>query len=409
MFHNEKDVLIQFLGSEKNIDKIGFPVILRTQESFSSSKNDSLRRNTPFRSTSQHHKCDSRMVTRRGRFRVYFKKIPQKSLRYAKDLWNTLANMQWRWLLLTVAVVNVLAYITCALLFYFDSWISGDFDNEEEHLICMVGVENTLSFFMLGIETITTVGYGYVHPTENCKLYFIVLAVSTLLTILIDGVFISVVYAKLNKPKDRNIYGQIFSKKAVISMRNGHLCLIMRVNDRDGRHWINTKVNMYLIRDILTKEGELLRNYIIELKIQPVGMLFWPVDVVYKITEDSPLWTISANEMMTKRLEILVVVSGSSVKTGQSTKSQTSYLNNEIMWGYQFSPCLEYKNDSKIKYVVNKKLFNSTIPQEVPLCSAKVLADFQKQISKDARKSLELACVNRETNLQENLLVFHES
>lgn len=38
--------------------------------------------------------------------------------------------MQWRWLILIVAAVNVLAYTTCGILFYFDSWISGDFSDE---------------------------------------------------------------------------------------------------------------------------------------------------------------------------------------------------------------------------------------------------------------------------------------
>lgn len=80
----------------------------------------------------------------------------------------------------------------------------------------MSGIQNMRNFFMLGIETITTTGYGYIHPTEYCKLYFVVLTYSTLTSILIDGAFISVVYAKLNRPNERNIYGQIISKRAVV-------------------------------------------------------------------------------------------------------------------------------------------------------------------------------------------------
>lgn len=95
----------------------------------SASPNDFLRRNTPLNRIQ--YKRDARVVCKSGRLLVYFKKIPQKSVQYAKDLWNTLINMQWRWLLLTVAAVNGVAYISCALLFYFDSWLSGDFDNEE--------------------------------------------------------------------------------------------------------------------------------------------------------------------------------------------------------------------------------------------------------------------------------------
>ncbi|ENN72060.1 inward rectifier potassium channel 2 isoform X2 [Dendroctonus ponderosae] len=291
--HND---LLKFLDAEQN-DQVNFPVILK--RSTSASRNDFLRRNTPLNRSQ--YKRDARVVCKSGRLLVYFKKIPQKSAQYAKDLWNTLINMQWRWLLLTVAAVNVVAYISCALLFYFDSWFSGDFDNEEGKLSCMVGISNMRHFFMLGIETITTIGYGYVRPSENCELYFVVLAFSTITTIFIDGAFISVVYAKLNKPKERNVHGHMFTKKAIVSLRDGHLCLIVRVNDKEGRHGINTNVCMYLIKDRMMLEGELIPNYMVELAIKPFGMLFWPVDVIHEIGPESPLWDISAKELMTTR------------------------------------------------------------------------------------------------------------
>lgn len=97
---------------------------------FSNNKNYTLRRNTPL-TLSQSRKSGARLVSKRGRVRVYFKKIPQKSLQYAKDLWNTLVDMQWRWLSLTVSLINVLAYLSCGALFYLDAWISGDFERED--------------------------------------------------------------------------------------------------------------------------------------------------------------------------------------------------------------------------------------------------------------------------------------
>ncbi|XP_066151090.1 inward rectifier potassium channel irk-1-like isoform X1 [Euwallacea fornicatus] len=380
---SEKDILQKFLETEKR--KIDFPVVLRTHSSI---RRNNLRRNTPL-NNSQHRRCYSRIVSKRGRVQVYFKKIPQKSLQYAKNLWNTLVDMQWKWLSLTVTMVNVLAYLSCGVLFYLDAWISGDFEKGADSTECIVGIQNLWNFFMLGIETITTTGYGYIHPTESCDLYFIVLTYSTLIGILIDGAFISVVYAKMNRAKESGAPGNIFSKKAVIALRNGKLCLIMRVNDMFGKHGISTEVRMYLIKYPV----ELEQSSITELEIQPFGMLFWPVELIHEIGPSSPLWTVSARALMTEQLEIVVVVSGSSIKTGQSTRSQTSYINTEIMWGYNFVPCLDYNHDTK-EFTVNKKLFQQTVTQEVPLCSAnkfeelhQQMRNFHRQTSLDQEKN----------------------
>ncbi|KAL1502207.1 hypothetical protein ABEB36_007383 [Hypothenemus hampei] len=390
----ESDVLIKYIENEQNPSY--FPVVLRTQfSSRRSNKRNTLRRNTPLDpSHNQYKQPDPRTISKRGRVRVYFRKIPQKSLQYVKDLWNTLVDMQWRWLIAIVTIVNIIAYVTCGILFYLDAWMSGDFDSDSSHGRCVQGIDSLLNFFMLGIETITTTGYGYLHPTEYCHIYFMVLTFSTITSILIDGAFISVVYAKLNRPKLRNIHGQVFTKKAVVSLRNGHLCLVVRVNDQDLKHGIGTEIKMFMVKGETNEDGYIVPNYITELQVKPYGMLFWPIDIIHEITCESPLWTMSAKELMTqKRLEIVVVVSGSSIKTGQSTRSQTSYLNKEIMWGYQFSPCLDY--DSKKKgYMVNKKTFNETVLQEVPLCSAKALQELQQQIenfrSREPRECNEL-------------------
>lgn len=39
----------------------------------------------------------------------------------------------------------------------------------------------------------------------------------------------------------------------------------------------------------------------------------WPTTIVHKITADSPLYTLSAAEMMRQRFEIVVILEGSSL------------------------------------------------------------------------------------------------
>lgn len=362
--------------------RYNLPLIIRREEKV---KRD-LRRNAEDIIDSNY-----RVISKRGRVNIHLDKIPEKSLRYVHDFWNTLVNMRWRWLLVTVLLVNLVAYLLFSFFFYFDAWISGDFDGLTNHEFCIIGVNNFTSFFMLGVETITATGYGYFQPTEHCQLIFGILTFSTLVTIFIDGAFISVVYVKFSKP---TIYSNIFSKKCVINMRNGKFCLILRINDEEGKHWINTHINIYFIQDFVTEEGEVIPNYIHELDIVPYGTLFYPVEIVHEIDEASPFWTISAKDLMLYNFEILVVVTGNSINTGQCSKSQTSYLSKEIQWGHRFCSCIEY-NNKKLEYSIDKKKFNKVISYDTPLGSPETMDELRK-LTEANQQQLRLA------NFQDN-------
>lgn len=66
------------------------------------------------------------------------------------------------------------------------------------------------------------------------------------------------------------------------------------------KHWIDNQVNMFLIKNI-SKENEALPNYISDMEVQPYGMIFWPVEIVHEINADSPLWNISAEDLITMK------------------------------------------------------------------------------------------------------------
>ncbi|XP_018576296.1 inward rectifier potassium channel 2-like [Anoplophora glabripennis] len=241
----------------------------------------------------------SRIMEKKGKINIRLCRVPEKSIRYISDFWNTLVNMRWRGLLLVIALINVVIYITFGLLFFLDAWVSGDFEKPRRNLTCLRGMNNFTSYFMLGIETITTAGNGYFRPSEFCYLVFIIFTCSTIMTIFIDGAFLSVVYAKFGQPTYKLT---IFSKKAVINLRNGKLCLIIRINDILRKHWIENQVNMFYINSNTSVQSEILPNYISELEVQPYGMIFWPIEVVHEITSDSPLWNISAKDLMTMKI-----------------------------------------------------------------------------------------------------------
>lgn len=77
-------------------------------------------------------------------------------------------------------------------------------------------------------------------------------------------------------------------------------------------------VHTYLYPFQVTKEGELLPFFQTEMKVGGDGeedriFFIWPTTIVHKIDKYSPLYRISASDMLRERFEIVVILEGRSV------------------------------------------------------------------------------------------------
>lgn len=89
-----------------------------------------------------------------------------------------------------------------------------------------------------------------------------------LILISFQAFTVGIVFAKMARPKQRS-QTLLFSRSAVICMRDGILCLMFRVGDmREKSHLISSSVRAYLIRPRMTKEGEVLSPYMYDLQVR---------------------------------------------------------------------------------------------------------------------------------------------
>lgn len=94
---------------------------------------------------------------------------------------------------------------------------------------------------------------------------------------------------------------------------------------------------------------------------------------VHKITPESPLWNMSASDMMEENFEIVVTLEGTIESTGQAKmQARSSYLNTEILWGHRFKQITTYNTDRGC-YETNYACYDSTVHVDTPLCSASEL------------------------------------
>ncbi|KXJ73971.1 hypothetical protein RP20_CCG014644 [Aedes albopictus] len=332
------------------------------------------------------NRAHKRAVFKNGSCNIASVTGSNRHLRFLVDLFTTLVDARWRYTLMVFALGFMGSWLFFALLYWFICLVHGDLD--EENLPhnqeangwkpCVTNIYTYTSCFLFSLETQHTIGYGNRATTEECPEAIFVMSLQSIHGVMIQALLAGIIFAKMTRPKSRS-QTLLFSKCAVISMRDGEMCLMFRVGDLRKSHIIGANIRAQLIRERWSREGENMPQYQKELALTVDGcgsdlFFIWPQVVVHRINSDSPLWELSPFELLHERFEIVVVLEGTIESTGQSTQARSSYLNTEILWGRRFEPVLGFSKD-KQSYVINFSLFNDTSPVETPNCSAKEFAE----------------------------------
>lgn len=124
------------------------------------------------------------------------------------------------------------------------------------------------------------------------------------------------------------------------------ICRLHKPQGAKARHSLMLKCIMQV-----TKEGELLPFFQQELTVGADGsddrlMFIWPTLIVHKIDEDSPLYNLTAQDMIKDRFEIVTMLEGVVESTGMTTQARSSYLPAEILWGHRFESTVSFKRET---------------------------------------------------------------
>ncbi|XP_026488316.2 G protein-activated inward rectifier potassium channel 3-like isoform X1 [Vanessa tameamea] len=340
---------------------------------------------------------NARYAARRVRKRVIFKhgdcnvvqwNVAKRRRRYLQDIFTTLVDAQWRWTLLVFALSFILSWLLFALIWWLIIFTHGDLNpptnSSEVFIPCLNNVNSFTGCFLFSVETQHTIGYGSRTTNEECPEAIFVMCLQSIVGVFIQAFMVGLIFAKLARAKKRNTT-LLFSRNAVICLRDGEYCLLFRVGDIRKSHILEAHVRAQLIRKKITREGEMLPFYQQELKVGADGeedrlMFIWPMTIVHKINEKSPLYNLSASDMLRERFEIVVMLEGVIESTGMTTQARSSYLPSEIQWGHRFETMVSFRKDTG-EYEVDYTRFNNTYEVDTPLCSAKQLDELRATVS----------------------------
>ena len=253
-----------------------------------------------------------------------------------------LINISWPLFLGIVALLFLLANVVFGLLYM---WIG------IEHLKGADAPSTWLQFlnaFFFSAHTLTTVGYGNIYPSGSAANSIAI--IEALLGLLSFAIATGLVFGRFSRPSAR--IG--FSKTMLIAPYMDGSSLQCRVVNRRSNNLVDLEARLLLMTVDLA-DGNLQRKYT-PLELEREHVLFFPLTwtIVHPITDGSPLYGKTAQDLERLQAEILILIKAFDDTFGQTVQVRYSYRYDEITWGAKFTPAFEIEPNGDMRLEVNK-------------------------------------------------------
>uniref|UniRef100_A0A3Q2GCD8 Potassium inwardly rectifying channel subfamily J member 10a n=1 Tax=Cyprinodon variegatus TaxID=28743 RepID=A0A3Q2GCD8_CYPVA len=304
-----------------------------------------------------------RVLSKDGRSNVHIEHVSGRGALYLRDLWTTFLDMQWRYKFFFFTATFAGTWFLFGVFWYLVALAHGDlleFDPPSNHTPCVMEVKTLTGAFLFSLESQTTIGYGFRCITEECPVAIVLLIVQLVITMVMEIFITGTFLAKVARPKKRGETVK-FSQHAVVSFHEGRPCLMIRVANMRKSLLLGCQVTGKLLQTSLTKEGETVRldqrNVPFQVDTSSDSpFLIIPLTFYHIIDENSPLRLAN--------FELLVILSATIEPTSATCQVRTSYLPDEILWGYEFPPVVSLSPSGK--YVADFAFFDKVLEAKTP-------------------------------------------
>jgi len=261
---------------------------------------------------------NERLISKQGKITV--KKM---GLRFSQrsNLYHVLINMNTFTFLMCLLITFILIN-----LFFTTIYLSIGLDD----LQGSTASNNFFEAFFFSSQTLTTVGYGGLHPTGT--LISLIASFEAFIGLLSFAVSTGLLYGRFSKPKSK----MLMSDKALISPYKEGEGLMLRVANSKSNPLINAKAKL-LYSQIESKKGNPVRKfYTLDLEMDKISLFATSWTIVHPITPDSPLYNISSEKIKERNVELILLLSAHDESYNDEVHSRTSYKHNEIIHGAKF-------------------------------------------------------------------------
>ena len=264
----------------------------------------------------------SRLINKDGSFNM---QRVNESLSARINLYNRLITMRWTQFLTWVVVF----YLITNLLFAGIYLLAG-----ADNLKGATDQEFYGPFWkavIFSAQTLTTVGYGHVAPASF--LTSSVAAFESLVGLMSFALATGLLYGRFSRP----MADIRFSRQAVFAPYLDINAWMFRVINARSNQLIDVQVEVTMSRLDTKPDGTKYRRYY-GLNLERAKVTFFPANwtLVHPITDESPLYGCTAEDLQASDTEFLILVRATDDTFAPSVQRRWSYRYDEVLWGRKF-------------------------------------------------------------------------
>jgi inward rectifier potassium channel len=202
-----------------------------------------------------------------------------------------------------------------------------------------------IDYVYFSIETLSTAGYGDMHPQTHYGHF--VATVELFTGIFSMSLMTGLIFARFSRPRAR----LLFAQHPVVSNHEGQPTLMIRLANERQDLIGNASAKLWMFKNVVTEEGKPFRRYY-ELPLlrneMPILALSWTIHHV--IDETSPLSGMTSEELAAANVSLAVVVTGYDVVAAQTVHARQSYDHPDIRIGHRYADILDVSDgDGRIR------------------------------------------------------------
>ncbi|KAG7333436.1 hypothetical protein KOW79_003571 [Hemibagrus wyckioides] len=316
-----------------------------------------------------------RLITRDGHCNIEYGKMKYSTcFAYMHDIWSTCVQIRWYSLTFFYVASFIFSWFIFTLLWYWVGYSNGDLwwqNPSANHTACVLNLYDLTTAYLFSVETQLTIGFGYRVITPLCPSAITVFMAQILVGIVIACFWCGVLIAKISLPK-KVAKAVSFSEKAVICFKQDTLSLQIRVANIRKSLLLGSQIYGKLIRTRVTPEGKtfIMEQVNIDFMVDAgKDNLFFvcPLTLYHVIDKTSPFFQMAVDTLQQQDFELVVFLDGTAESTSSSCQVRTSYLPQEIIWGYKFLPIVSRSKEGK--YHIDFSNFDKVEPVPTAHCA----------------------------------------
>lgn len=213
--------------------------------------------------------------------------------------------------------------------------------------------------FFFSIETLATVGYGYMNPGS---LYgHVVASIEILVGMLSIAIMTGLLFARFSRPTAR----VTFSNMIVVTTFNGVRTLMLRAANQRNNLILEATVRASLVKKEQTQEGETFyRIHDLKLERDRTSAFALSWTVMHKIDQTSPLFGITHDELIAAEATINIAISGVDETLNDTVHARRDYEPEQLAFGFRFVDILFEQSNGV--WAVDFSKFHEVQPDRLP-------------------------------------------